>query len=457
MLFAANCGGGGNQSNPPPPDVVIEAESDLVDVGQRFELDATDSTDPNGNSEELTFSWRIIDGGNEETEFDDHCRNDFEEICETNSDDTCNNDPEVFCNENADCPDLGTCNFNSGTESPDCTTGICGLFEGDELDKATFVANVAGPFTIRVTGVGSESNGTETRVFDTFPSLFLVDTIWEFGGTEGALLGEFEEAAEFAGDASEGASNPINGNLVIIDDEIGILRVFDLRTHEALGAFGESDRFVDDPVAIAFHPETDRLFVAEAGGRVLQFDSSTGLLVNVFTDVGPGAVAMTFSPDSGNLLVVYGDAGTGVHEFGEDGSDLGVLGETDTAVGEPVDLDFLGEDLLIADRTGKVVLCGEDGEDCQSFSPDLDDMLSSGSPSSIAVNPSADYTENDVLIADPVGQRVIACRSNGTGCATFGETDDDDIDSDYLDVFFSPGAAPTTTTTVSTTTTTTQP
>jgi hypothetical protein len=457
MLFAANCGGGGNQSNPPPPDVVIDAEADLVDVGQRFELDATASTDPNGPSEDLTFAWRFIDGGDDDTKFDDHCRADFEEICFTNDDDTCSNAPDTFCNSDDDCPGIGTCNTNSGTTSPDCTTGICGIDEGDELDMATFIANVAGPFTIRVTGVGAESNGTETRVFDTFPSLFLIDTIWQFGGTEGALLGEFEEASEFAEDASEGASNPIDGNLVVIDDDIGILRVFDLRSGEALGAFGESDRFVDDPVAIAFHPDNDRLFVAEAGGRVLQFDSTTGLLVNVFTDVGPGAVSMKFSPETGHLLVVYGDAGSGVREFDEDGTSLGVLGETDTAVGEPVDLEFLGDDLLIADNTGRVVLCNEDGEDCQAFSGDLDDMLSTGSPSSIAVNPSAEFTDNDVLVADPVNDRVIACRSNGTGCATFGETDDDEVESDYLDIVFSPGAAPTTTTSSSTTTTTTLP
>lgn len=457
MLFAANCGGGSGQDNPPPPDAIIEAESDLVDVGQRFELNAEDSTDPNGNSDELTFTWRIVDGGNDATEFDDRCRNDIDTICFTNSDDTCNNDPDITCNEDADCGAVGTCNFNSGTESPDCAEGICGINEGDELEKASFLANVAGPFSVRVTAVGSESNGTETRVFDTYPSLFLVDTIYEFGGTEGAFLGELDDAEEFAAEASEGTTIPATGNLLVIDENIGLLRVFDLRTGEVLGAFGESDRFVIDPVALTFNPENGRLFVAEASGRVLQFDGTTGLLVNVFAEVGTGAVAMTFAPDSGHLLVVYGTSAEGVREFDEDGDDLGVLGDTAAAVTDPVDLAFLGDDLLIADSAGRVVVCGEDGEDCQAFSSELDDLLSSGSPSAIAVNPSQEFTDRDVLVADPVNERVIACRSNGSDCETFGETDDDEIDSDYLDIFFSPGAAPTTTTTVSTTTTTTQP
>jgi DNA-binding beta-propeller fold protein YncE len=457
MLFAANCGGSSGQSNPPPPIVVMDADDDLVDVGQRFFLDATGSTDPNGNSEDLEFLWRITAGGNDDTKFDDHCREDFDEICTENDDDHCSNDTERFCHEDSDCLNLGTCDLNSGTTSSQCTTGLCGLEEGDELDHATFVANVAGPFEVRVTAIGNDSNGTATRTFDTFPSLYLIDTIYQFGGTEGAFLGEAPDADEFANDASEGASDPANGNLVVIDDELELVRVFDLKTGEVVGPFGESDRVVKKPVALAFHPDNDRLFIAEAAGRVLQFDDATGLLINVFTDIGPGAVAMKFNPETGSLLVVYGNTGTGVREFDEDGNALGVLGETDTAVTNAVDIDFLGDDLLIADSTGRVVRCGNDGNDCVPFSSELDDLLAAGSPTAIAVNPSQEFTNNDVMVADPVAKRVITCRSNGTDCATFGDTDDGEIDSSYRDVFFSPGAAPTTTTSTTSTTTTTLP
>ena len=60
-------------------------------------------------------------------------------------------------------------------------------------------------------------------------------------------------------------------------------------------------------------------------------------------------------------------------------------------------------------------------------------------------------SEADVLIADPVGERVIACNSNGGGCATFGETDDN-FGSNYSDIFFAPQATPTTTTSTTSTT-----
>jgi hypothetical protein len=62
-----------------------------------------------------------------------------------------------------------------------------------------------------------------------------------------------------------------------------------------------------------------------------------------------------------------------------------------------------------------------------------------------------------VLVSDPIGQRVIACDEDGDNCETFGETDDSDVQSNYLDLFFSPGTPPTTTTSTSTTTTTTLP
>lgn len=457
MLLVANCGGGGNQSNPDPVDVVVDVDSQFVDVGQRYFLDATDSTDPNGDFEDIEFIWRITNVG-DDVSFEDHCRNDFDEICDENDDDHCSNDETRFCEEDEDCTGFGTCTLNSGTTSPDCTTGICGLGEGDEGDQATFVASVAGPFSVRVTAVGTESNGTKTRILDTYPSLFVVGSIVEFGGTGGDLVGEVADSAEFAPGAFQGASDPANGNLVVIDETLHFLRVFDLRTGEILGPFGDSDRFVNLPVAITFNPDNNRLFVAEAGGQVLMFDDESGFLISAFGNVGAGPVALEFSPVTGNLLVVYGDAGSGVREFDkDDGSDLGVLGQTAAAAGEPVDIDFLGEDenfdLLIADRTGKVVRCNPNGTGCGSFSSEADDMLAPGSPSAIAVNPSSDFTDNDVMIADPAGERVIACNSNGGSCGTFGDTDE--IDSEYRDVFFSPATEPTTTTSTSTTTSTT--
>ena len=457
MLFAAHCGGGDSDSNPPLPDVVIEAEAELVDVGERYFLDGRESTDPNGNSEDLQFVWRFTEGALETSDFDDHCREDYDQICDSNDNDHCSNDTERFCNDDSDCDTLGRCLLNTGTTSSDCTEGICGLEEGDEGDRASFVAKVAGPFTVRLTAIGAESNGTATRVLDTYPSLFLTDSILQFGGTGGAFLGALADAADFASNASEGAADPTNGNIVVIDDTLRLVREFDLRTGEIVGPFGESDRFVNNPTALAFDVENGRLFVAEASGRVLTFDTESGFLISEFANVGADPVAMRFSPTSGNLLVVYGTSGTGIRVFNADGTNLGVLGETATAAEDAVDFDFLGEaqdhDLLIADGSGKVVRCDSDGTDCGTFSNAANDMLAPGSPSAIAVNPSSDHTDADVMIADPVGERVITCNSNGNECEVFGETGDN-YGSNYSDVFFAPSETPTTTTTTSTTSTT---
>jgi len=456
MLFAANCGSSGGSSNPPPPDVEIAASPDwIVDVGQRYFLDGSGTTDPNGDEEDLEFIWRLIEGGVEGSDFDDHCRDDFDEICVSNDDDHCSNDLDRICKVDDDCEGIGQCLFNTGTTSSECTTGICGIGEGNEGVRATLVADVAGPFTVRLTAIGSESNGTQTVVLDTFPSLFVTNSIFQFGGTEGAALGAVADAEEFASNASEGVADPINGNLVVIDDSLKLVRQFDLRTGAVIGPFGESDRFVNDPTALAFNPANGRLYVAEASGRVLMFDGTTGLLIAVFAEVGADPIAMRFSPVTGNLLVVYGTTDTGIREFNADGTDLGVLGETATAADQAVDFDFLPEaqdnDLLIADDSGSVVRCDFDGTDCGNFSTAANNLLPAGSPSAIAVNPSAEFTSADVLIADPVNERVIACTANGNSCETFGDTDNS-FDSDYSDVFFSPAALPTTTTTTTTTT-----
>lgn len=455
VVLVASCGGGGSQSNPPLPKVVIDVVHQFVDVGQRYFLDGSRTTDPNGDFEEIQFDWRLISGGDDDTRFDDHCRLDFDEICTSNDDDHCSNDINRFCQVDADCEDFGTCTLNSGTTSPDCTEGICGLGEGDTGVKATMVANVAGPFQVRLSAIGSKSNGTKTIILDTYPSLYVVGSLIQFGGTGGALLGPVADADEFATGASEGTANPATGDLVIIDDDLGIVRVFDVVTGQIQGAFGESDRFVTDPTAVTFNNDNGRLYVAQADGEVLMFDGTSGLLVSTFGNVGAGPVAMRFSPTTGNLLVVSGVSGSGVRAFDANGNALGVLGETDSATTEPVDFDFLGDDsdLVIADRTGRVVRCTSNGTGCAKFSTQADNLLAAGSPTAIAVNPSTADTDRDVMIADPVGERVIACDSDGTGCATFGATDE--ADSEFLDVFFAPSTAPTTTTSTSTTTTTT--
>jgi hypothetical protein len=181
------------------------------------------------------------------------------------------------------------------------------------------------------------------------------------------------------------------------------------------------------------------------------FDDLTELLISKFANVIPNPTALRFSP-SGDLLVVNGSPG--VHVYSSAGVDEGILGDTGTATQQPVDLDFLDDEtLLIADQTGSVVRCDADGTGCGAFSNELDGLLPSGAPTAIAVNPAKADTDNDVLVTDPVGKRVIACNSNGGGCGTFGDTADQD--SEYDDIFFAPGEVPVSTTTTTSTTSTT--
>lgn len=456
MLFAANCGSGGGNSNPPLPVVKIAVTpGQVIDVGSRYYLDGSGTTDPNGDEADLEFIWRITSGGVETTDFDDHCREDFDEICVSNDDDHCSNDLERICKADSDCEGLGQCLFNSGTSSSECTVGICGIGEGEEGAKATFVAKVAGPYSVRLTADGTESTGTKTIVVNTYPSLFVTDSLLQFGGTEGAFLGAVEDAPTYVPTAIQGAFDPLNEDLLAIDGDLRLIRAFDLRTGKIVGTFGETDRFLNVPTAMAFNPEDGRLYVAEAGGRVVMFDGSSGLLVAVFVNVGPLPIAIAFSPVNGDLLVAYQNE-TGIRHFNSDGTDLGLLGETATATVDPSDFAFMGEneghDILIADLTGKVVRCDSDGTDCGTFSSQADDLLEAGSPTSVAVNPSADFTAADVMLADPVGERVISCNSNGNNCGTFGDTGDS-YGSGYTDVFFAPAVTPTTTTTSTTSTT----
>lgn len=448
VVLLAACGSGGSQSNPPLPNVVITADAPIVDVGERFHLDGSGTTDPNGDAAKLTFDWRLVDGG-EDTSFDDHCREDFAEICSSNDNDHCSNDTNRLCNSDADCVSPATCALNSGTTSSDCSTGLCGLGEGDTLSKATFVADVAGPYTVRLSVKGSKSNGTNTITLDTAPSLFVVGSLLQFGGTKGAFVGAAADAAEYAAGATRGAADPKNGNLILLDPDLGILRVFDLRTGKVLGAFGESDRFADAPTALTFHPDTQRLYVAQADGQVLVFDDATGLLVATFGNVGPGAVAMAFQPETGELLVGYG--GVGLKHFAPDGTDLGTFGDTANHVDEAVDIAILPTDplnVLVADGTGAVWMCEADGAHCQTFSEDLDSLLPPVSPSAVAINPSYETTDADVLVSDPVHGRVISCDLSGHTCEVFGETDQQE--SDFADLVFSPVSAPTTSTTTTT-------
>ncbi len=482
------CGSTDERSNPVPPEVVIAIAEFLVDVGARFELTANpDEPDP----DELGFFWTFLNASSF-SDFDDRCDEDIEEICDSNDDDPCVDDPMVFCATNADCPMMGECNVNGGTTSSDCTSGICLLNFGNVQQRASFVADVPGPYTVRLTVDDSTARSTGTKLVSTHPSLYLVGSLFAFGGTAGGGLGEIADSATFAQGAVGGASNPDDGNplLIVSSGGSGVVREFDLGTGTTLGSFGEVSSFVNDPMAIAFD-ENGRLHVADSDGAVSIFDgglgggATKGLFIAAFGDVtggGESVSSMLFSPVTGNLLVVDGGAGAGIREYSPAGASLGVLGDTAGAVTQAVDAAFLSEfvcrhdtgigcslhadcealeetskcipgdpaSLLIADRAGDVVECDPDGTNCASFGTAAASLSANG-PTSIATNPSGGATTAKVLIADEVSEEVIGCDETGS-CSVFGDTSA--VASDYNGVFFAPPMSPTTTTTTSTTTTT---
>jgi len=447
------CGSTSSVSSPTPPTAVIKVTSWLVDVGGRFELDAGDSTDP--KDQELDFTWALVHPTSQ-AEFEDHCEDVPAEICTHNDDDPCSDDPDTFCTSNADCA-TGTCLINSGTTSSECSTGKCLVGKGEHSPIATFIADVPGPYSIRLLAESTRANDVATTVLDTYPSLFVVGSLFAFGGTQGAAIGEFSDAASFAAGAVRGVSNPATGNILLAVPGAGLVREFDYRDGRVVGTFGETAAFNADPVALAFDA-SGRLFVADSDGSVQVYDGSTGLFIRTFGDVAAGTegvVAMEFSPVTGNLLVVDGAAGEALREYDAAGNLVGTLRQTASAVGTAVDLAFAddgSDDLLIADGDGDVIRCAADGTACASFGS-ASSVLQVGGPTAITVNPSDDAPSAKVLVADSVLGAVVGCSSDGAACAVFGDTDS--VSSSFSDILFAPPSVPTTTTTTVSTTSTT--
>ncbi|RMF25778.1 MAG: hypothetical protein D6760_00150 [Deltaproteobacteria bacterium] len=453
VAATGGCGSTGSVSSPTPPTAVIKVTSWLVDVGGRFQLDASDSTDP--KDRELDFTWTIVHPTSQ-AEFEDHCEDVPAEICTHNDDDPCSDDPNTFCTSNADCA-TGTCMINAGTTSSECSTGKCLVGKGNHSSIATFIGDVPGPYSVRLLAESSRANDVATMVLDTYPSLFVVGSLFAFGGTQGAAIGEFADAASFAAGATRGVSNPATGNILLAVPGAGLVREFDYRDGSVVGTFGETAAFSSDPVALAFDA-SGRLFVADSDGRVQIYDGSTGLFIRTFGDVAAGGEsvsAIAFSPVTGNLLVVDGAAGKAVREYDAAGNLVGPLGATGAAAGVAVDLAFADDgtnDLLIADGDGDVIRCASDGTGCSSFGS-ASSVLQAGGPTAIEVNPSDAAPSAKVLIADSVLGAVVGCSGDGATCGVFGETDS--ISSSFSDVLFAPPAVPTTTTTTVSTTSTT--
>ena len=451
--LSAGCGSGDSLSAPASPGAEIVPASYIVDVGGRYQLDASGSTDPVGGG--LTYSWRLFAPTGSAAVLEDHCEDNPLEVCASNDDDVCS-DGLGFCASDDDCEAGATCLFNTGSVSSQCTTGMCRMGEGDEGTNASFVADLAGSYEVRLVTFTSQG-GTDIEVahLETFPTLYVVGSLAGFGGTEGAALAELDDPDVFAPDATRGAANPVTGNLLLLDRTLGEIREFSAVDGSVIGSFGQTSQLTD-PVDLAFS-ETGELYVVEGDGVVSVFNAANGLFVSVFGDVTSGAeevINIAISPLTGELLAVDGRAGEPARRYDASGF-LGDLGETSVA-GRLVDIAFAGGlpgSLFLADATGNLYRCSADGSSC-AVSAAADGLLAGGGPSAVAGNPSYAFSGASsaaVLLADAVNGWVVACNEAATSCQVFGDTDT--LSSDFSDLFYGPTETPTTTSTSSTTTT----
>jgi hypothetical protein len=312
-----------------------------------------------------------------------------------------------------------------------------------------------------VTVSTSDANNGAPVDLNTYPSLFLLGSLFSFGGTGGALVAEYADADVYASDAVAMTADPATGNVLIaVDTDPGRVLAFGFRNGVFLGVFGETASFSTAPVALAFD-EAERLFVANTDGSVQRYDSLGRFIASVgdVTALAEQVGAIALSPVSGELLVVDGRAAQPIRRYNpSNGAFLGVLGTVESVATQPVDIAFFATtDLFVADGTGALVRCNPDGTACADVAA-ATSLLAPGGPTSVAVNPAAEATAADVMIADSVNRTVVACDADGSACAVFGETSD--LRSTYLDLTFAPTELPTVlpppnTTTLPETTTTT--
>ena len=112
---------------------------------------------------------------------------------------------------------------------------------------------------------------------------------------------------------------------------------------------------------------------------------------------------------NGNLMVADGRAGEPIREYGIiSGNFRSDYGDTGTAVMQSVDLAFAPDgSVYIADLAGDVVTCLSNGTACASLGGAAA-ALAVGGPSGIAVNPAANETMAQIVVADSVNAQVIS-------------------------------------------------
>lgn len=140
------------------------------------------------------------------------------------------------------------------------------------------------------------------------------------------------------------------GHLFVLDQVASEVKEFDAATGDFIGVFGETDAETSSVDAMAFHPGTGNLFVADANG-VQEFDGETGAFLGTFGETPDhltNAVDLEFHPATHDLWVVEntnlddGEFFDGdVRAFdGATGAFLGSVGDTQENLRFPMDLAF---------------------------------------------------------------------------------------------------------------------
>jgi hypothetical protein len=146
------------------------------------------------------------------------------------------------------------------------------------------------------------------------------------------------------------AAGAETGNLFVLDRVASEVKEFDAATGDFVDVFGETDSETSSVDAMAFHPGTGNLFVADANG-VQEFDGETGAFLGTFGETADhltNVVDLEFHPGTHDLWVVEntnfddGEFFDGdVRAFdGATGVFLGSIGDTQENLRFPMDLAF---------------------------------------------------------------------------------------------------------------------
>lgn len=265
--------------------------------------------------------------------------------------------------------------------------------------------------------------------------LFVLDRlakdVKQYDATTGAFLGSFGDTARELSSVRAMAFHPGSGDLFVAD-ALGV-QVFDGDTGAFLGSFGETADHLTRPVDLEFRPDTQDLWVVENfnqvgadffDGDVRAFDGTTGQFLGSVGDSQENLrfpLDLAFHPLQDTFLVggqhpVPGGADVGVWEFDlSTGDFIGAFGETS-------DFDVNGP-LAFDPATNNLVVRLDNDVDLRVFNElgQVVDLLAAGlmRPEKLAFHPGT----GALLVADGMANQItVVDADTGQAEGVFGET-----------------------------------